>query len=253
VSPAIFGSHFMTHPTRYILTYLSIAFVPFIVIAQNPDTSVYHLTHSTTGFLNRTNDGDAYLVNNNLRFNISKKRISANATNSWIYGSQESGLTNNDFSSIVDFNLLKSVSKFYYWGLASYDRSFSLKIDHRVQAGFGPGYTVVNTRKVYLVVSDGPLYENTKLYDTSQYNTVRNSFRIRYRMVVLKNITIDGTNFHQQSFLSGKDYIIKSVNTVSYKLNNWLSFSVAINYNKLNITHKESLLCNVGFTFDRYF
>jgi hypothetical protein len=37
-------------------------------------------------------------------------------------------------------------------------------------------------------------------------------------MVIRKNITIDGVNFHQQSLLSGKDYIIKATNTVSVKL-----------------------------------
>jgi hypothetical protein len=221
--------------------------------AQNPDTSVYHLTHSTTGFINRTTDGNSYLVNNNLRFNVSKKRISANSTNSWIYGSQETGLTNNDFSSTLDFNLFKSVSKFYYWGLATYDKSYSLKIDNRFQTGLGIGYTVIDNKNIYLVISDGPLYETSKLYDTSQYETVRNSFRLRYKMVIRKNITIDGVNFHQQSLLSGKDYIIKATNTVSVKLSNWLSLTVAVQYNKLNITQKETLLCNFGFTFDRYF
>jgi hypothetical protein len=238
---------------KYVIFISGILLLHMKGFAQNPDTSVYHLTHSTTGFVNRTTDGNSFLVNNNLRFNISKKRISTNSTNSWVYGSQESGLTNNDFSSTLDFNLLKSVSKFYYWGLASYDKSYSLKIDNRVQMGLGVGYTVVDSKRVYLVLSDGPLYETSKLYDTSQYETVRNSFRIRYRMVIRKNITIDGVNFHQQSFLSAKDYIIKATNTVSVKLNNWLSLTVAVQYNKLNITKKETLLCNFGFTFDRYF
>jgi hypothetical protein len=241
---------------KLVIRFISLSVILLIYInssAQNPDTSVYHLTHSTTGFVNRTTDGNSYLVNNNLRFNISKKRISTNSTNSWVYGSQESGLTNNDFSSTLDFNLFKSVSKFYYWGLATYDKSYSLKINNRVQTGLGIGYTVIDNKKIYLVFSDGPLYETSKLYDTSQYETVRNSFRIRYRMVIRKNITIDGVNFHQQSFLSGKDYIIKSTNTLSVKLNTWLSLIVAVQYNKLNITQKETLLCNFGFTFDRYF
>jgi hypothetical protein len=116
---------------KLVIRFISLSVILLIYInssAQNPDTSVYHLTHSTTGFVNRTTDGNSYLVNNNLRFNISKKRISTNSTNSWVYGSQESGLTNNDFSSTLDFNLFKSVSKFYYWGLATYDKSYSLKI-----------------------------------------------------------------------------------------------------------------------------
>lgn len=221
--------------------------------AQNPDTSVYHIIHNTTGFVNRTNDGNSFLVNNNLRFNISKKHISASASGSWIYGSQKAGLTNNDYSTIIDFNLLKSVSRVYYWGLAAYDKSYSLQINNRLQMGAGIGYTVLENKSVYFVVSDGPLYETSKLYDTTLYETVRNSFRLRYRFNISKRVVIDGTSFHQQSFLSAEDYIIKSTNTLSLKLNTWLSLTLALNYNKLNITHKENLLCNFGFRFDRYF
>jgi hypothetical protein len=242
-----------THFYRGVMFMIFLLPICFHLYAQNPDTSVYHLTHNTTGFINRTNDGNSYLVNNNLRFNISKKRFSANTVNSWIYGSQESGLTNNDFSSTLDFNLFKSINKFYYWGLATYDKSFSLQINNRFQTGAGIGYTAIDNKTIYLVFSDGPLYETSQLYDTAQYNTVRNSFRIRYRMVIRKNIILDGTNFQQQSLLSRQDYIIKSTNTLSVKLNTWLSLTVALTYNKLNITRKENLLCNFGFTFDRYF
>lgn len=221
--------------------------------ASAQDTAIYRITHSSTGFANRTTDGNSFLVNNNLRFSLTKKRFSTNATNSWIYGAQESRPTNNDFSSAVDFNLFKSVSPFYYWGFVTYDKSYSLKINDRVQAGLGLGYTVANTPSVYVVISDGPLYEYSKLYDTSQYQTVRNSLRLRYRFIIRKMVVLEGTNFYQQSLLSGEDFILKATNTGSLKLNNWLSFTVAVNYNMLNVTKKENLLCNFGFTIDRYF
>jgi hypothetical protein len=240
--------------TRYFL--LASCFILLFhtrLSAQNPDTSVYHIRHNATGFLNKATNGNSYMINNNLRFNISKKHVSMNIVGGWIYGAQATGLTNNDYTAAMDFNLFKSAGRIYYWGLVTYDKSYSLKLTNRAQLGGGIGYTVVDNKDAYFVISDGPMYENSKLYDETMYSTVRNSFRLRYRFIIRKIIVIDGTNFHQQSVLDINDYIIKSNNTVSLKLNNWLSLSVAVNYNKLSATNKENLLCNFGFTFDRYF
>lgn len=217
------------------------------------DTTSYHIDESATGFVNRAKDGNAYLVNNNLLFSVLRRNISLNAASSWVYGEQETGLTNNDISASIDANLFKTVSKFYYWGLVTYDKSYSLKINNRGQAGMGIGYTLIDRDDASLVLSDGPLYETSKLYDTSEYQTVRNSLRIKYRFVIGKRLVLDGTNFLQNSLLSEQDYIIKANNNLSFKLNNWLSLTIATAYNKLNQTHSETLLCNFGFRVERTF
>jgi hypothetical protein len=220
---------------------------------RTSDSTLYYINHTSTGMINYTNDSRAYLLNNLLKFNINRKRVSLNTANSWIYGTQETGLTNNDFNSYVDLNLLKDVQKIYYWGLMNYDKSYSLKIDDRLQTGAGLGYNLITHPDLYINLSDGFLYERTSLYDTSTYSTVRNSLRIKYHIVVGKIITFDGTNFFQPSLFSEKDYIIKCMNSVSFKLKTWLSFTVSTTYNKLNITKNENFLCNVGLTFQKTF
>jgi hypothetical protein len=218
---------------------------------RTTDSTLYSINHASTGIINYTNVSRSYLLNNLLKINIIRKRISVNTTNGWIYGSQQTGLTNNDFTSAVDVNLLKAVQKFYYWGLVTYDKSYSLKINNRMQSGAGIGYNLFTKPNFNLILSDGLLYERTSLYDTSVYQTVRNSFRIKYRVVIASIITLEGTNFLQQSFASEKDYIIKLNNSISLKLKNWLSFTTSIIYNKLNISKNENFLCTIGFSFQK--
>lgn len=220
--------------------------------AQSSDTARYNLRFSTTGFVNRTNDGSAYLLNNNLRLGIQTNKIEANASGGWVYGRQESGLTNNDFSTAIDFNLLKEQRRLYYWGLLTYDKSYSLSIHNRLQAGAGAGYTLINKRTVVLVLSDGPLYESADLYDTA-YITLRNSFRLKYEVIVAKIIVLEGTNFLQSSVFDATDYVVKAMNNISVKLNSWLSITASTTYNKLNLVAKENLLVNFGFRIDRRF
>jgi hypothetical protein len=104
-----------------------------------------------------------------------------------------------------------------------------------------------------LVVSDGLLYEETSLYETSKYETFRNSFRIKHKFVFKKLITLEGSHFWQQSLSSWDDYIIKSNATLSIKLKSWLSLTGALTYNKVNINRQENFLLNVGLSFEKYF
>jgi hypothetical protein len=220
---------------------------------RTADTTLYLINHSSTGIFNYTNESRSYLLNNLLKFNIVRKRISVNTTNGWVYGSQQTGLTNNDFLSAVDVNLFKTQRKLYYWGLATYDKSYSLKIDKRLQTGAGVGYNLFRKPSFNIILSDGILIEYADLYDTIAYVTTRNSFRIKYHILIGKVITFDGINFYQQSFLSAEDYILKFTNSVSFKLKNWLSFTISTVYNKLNISKKENFLCTVGLNFQKTF
>src|SRR3954462_4453 len=109
-------------------------FSSVITYAQLNDSIHHYVNFASTGIINKTNNGDSYVLTNGLKFNISKKNIRLNSTSSWIYGEQQKSLTNNDFISALDFNLSRPGSKFYYWGLANYEKSFSLKINNRIQA-----------------------------------------------------------------------------------------------------------------------
>lgn len=229
----------------------------FTGMAQFNDSTHYYVSYGSTGIINQTNDGKSYVLNNNFKFNVRKKSISLNATNSWIYGQQDRNLTNNDFISSLDFNLYKGPRHFFYWGLLNYTSSFSLKINDQLQTGAGGAYDIIDRKFAYLNVSDGLLYEksNLLLNDTTRdvYSTARNSFRLRFRFEIQQLFVIDGTSFVQNSLSHSSDYIVKSITNFSVKLRKWLSFTTSVNYNRLNRTQRETLLLNFGLTAEKYF
>jgi len=226
-------------------------------LAQFNDTTNYFASLSATGIVNRTNNGNSYVLNNGIKFNIYRKSVALNTTNSWIYGHNQDRLTNNDFSSGADVSLFKNERHLYYWALANYDKSYSLKINFRVQAGGGVGYYVLDRANLVIQLSDGLLYERSDLYDTeaslNRYDIARNSFRLKFRIAAGNILTIDGSHFLQHALSDASDYIIRSNTSVALKLNKWLNFAVAVSYNKLSVTGRENFLLNFGLIAERYF
>ncbi len=229
------------------------------VFFQEPDTTIYRIGFTGTGNMNRTaTNGTTYIFNNSLRFSVDKKILTVNMFSNWIYGQNPTKKTNNDYQVIMDADLFKHTRKLYYWGLAGYEKSLSLKIYDRYQVGGGLGYTLVDSRKINLVLSDGLLYEKSALrepdkYGRSGYETVRNSLRLKNRLVIHELVTLDGVHFWQQSLSDGDDYIFRTTNTVSFRLKKWLSLTVGLTYNKVKFTESENLLFNYGLTLENVF
>jgi len=227
--------------------------------AQFSDTTNYFVHFGSTGIINNTNETDSYVLNNTLRFSVYKKRMSLNTTNTWIYGRNQDAITNNDFNASLDFSLFKTFEHFYYWGLGTFEKSVSLKINHRIQTGLGVGYQLIDKPNSLVVVSDGILYEASDLYDTPEtgldttYSTYRNSFRVKFRFVFKERVTLDGSNFLQHSLEDRHDYIVRSQTNLSVKLVKWLSFTTSVTYNKLNTTRRENLLITFGLSIEKYF
>jgi hypothetical protein len=226
--------------------------------AQYSDSVHYYLGYTASGNVNQTNDGRSYLLNNALKAGIRQKKISFNLSNSWIYGAQNSQLTNNDFQSALDVNFYTGIPHFYYWGLGNYTTSYSLKINHQVQGGAGAAYSVVDTKDNYLNLSDGILYEKSDLYlnDTTRdrYNTFRNSARLSFKFSLVKNIVIvNGTGFLQNSLSNSDDYIIRANAGLAVKLKKWLALTAGVTYNRFNRTRRENMLFTYGVTIERYF
>jgi len=221
------------------------------------DSVHYHVYYGSTGIINKTNDGNSFVLNNALRFNINKKIITLNFSNSYVYGEQQTRKTNNDFSSTIDFDIYKNIQKLYYWGLGTFDKSYSLKIKHRYQGGVGLGYTFLKTKTADLVVSDGIIYERSDVEKADNtednYGTLRNSARLKYRWVINDLLILEGVSFLQNSLSDKSDYILKSNNNALIKLRKWLNFTTAINYNKLTKTQRENLLITFGLTMEKYF
>jgi hypothetical protein len=226
------------------------------VICQVKDSVTYYINFAGTGNINETNSGTSYIFNNALKFNINKKILNINTTNSWIYGENNSSKTNNDFLSVLDVDLFKNTHRWYYWALAGYEKSFSLKINDRVQTGLGVGFNALSREKATIVLTDGILYEASYLseldvYGRNRYETLRNSFRLKYKFKIRDFISIDGVNFLQNSFSDKDDYIIRSTTNLSIRLYKWLSFTAALTYNKLNLTDRENLLFNYGLMIEK--
>lgn len=237
---------------KWILILLSV-FNFVLLKAQYNDSTFYHLALIATGSLNETNTGNAYLLNNGLNFGIKKKDVVLNSSTNWLYGKQNSQLSNNDFSSTLNFNLYKSIPHFYYWGLLNYASSYSLKINHQVQAGLGIAYNFIDQENFYINVSNGIVYDSSNLLSNTNYDTYRNSLRIQYRLKIKELILFEGSNFMQNSFANGNDYIIRSTNKLGIQLKKWISLTTSLNYNRMNITQSENLNLTYGITLDKYF
>jgi hypothetical protein len=210
-----------------------------------------------TGIVNRTNDASSYTIANGLRFGVSKKAITLNSNTNWVYGEQQDRLTNNDFLTSLDLNIYSKLKNFYYWGLGTYESSYSLKVNNRTQAGAGIAYSIVDRPTLFINVSDGILYEfaDLKLSDSTKdvYSTFRNSFRFRFRYVFKDRVTIESTSFVQNALEKNDDYILSSTNSLSLKIIKWISFTTLLKFNKVNRTNRENLLLTFGLTAEKYF
>lgn len=228
-------------------------------LAQFNDSINYYVNFTSAGIVNKTNEGSSHNLNNHLRFSISKRRVSMNTSMQWLYGRQLGLSVNNDLTAAVDINLYNRNSRrLYYWGLALYETSLSLKINDRFQGGVGIGHNVVDKPHLVVILSDGVLYEKSDLYqdieDISQdYETYRNSFRLKFRWVIKERVTLDGSDFLQHSLADKKDYIIKSNTNIAIRLVKWLSFTTSLTYNKITKTERENLLLTFGLTVEKYF
>jgi hypothetical protein len=236
--------------------FLAVSFFFFCVataFGQFNDSTFYRINVTSTGSINKTNDGRSYLLNNGLSFGVKRKDIVLNAANTFVYGNQNGTLTNKDFSSSLTFNLYKTLPKFYYWGLLNYNTAYSLKINNQFLGGLGVAYNFLDSKNSYLNLSDGILYDKSNLLTNLDYNTFRNSFRLAFRFSFNDVVVIDGSNFLQNSLSNGNDYIIRSNTAVSFKLRKWISLTTALNYNRMNITRRENLLLTYGVTIDKFF
>lgn len=225
--------------------------------AQFSDSITHYFRVAASGNLNRSNNATAYLLSNEARYSVRKKRTTLNTVATWLYGEQGSRLTNNDFVATADFNLYRDSSNLYYWALANYTTSYSLKINNQVQTGLGLAYNFVNTASAWLNLSDGILYERSHLAtgdpNRNQYHTFRNSLRLAYRFIIRKNLTVAGTNFLQSSLGNGNDYIVRTSNSLVLKLNQWISVGTTISYNQFKRTGTENLLFTYGIVAEKYF
>jgi len=224
---------------------------------QFNDSIHYRVSYAATGTINRATEGRSYVLNNAFNFDVNKKYMSLNNSNSWVYGEANGKKNLNDFSSSLNFDINRAIRTWYFWGLASYTTSYSLRIRGQFQAGGGIGHNTIRKPQAELVISDGILFERSNLYDAADEKKAavlaRNSLRIKYRFVIGKTVVIDGMHFWQPALSDFNDYIVRSTNGLSVNLNKWLSITTSLAYNRFNQTGRENLLINFGLTAQKYF
>jgi Protein of unknown function, DUF481 len=227
----------------------------------HPD-STYDISFLGAGSINRTSTDITYLINNDLKFMITQDTTFAlTFDNNWVYGTDHHQLTNNDYSSVLQFDLgrhkYKNHPHFYYWALANYNTSYSLKVNSQVLAGAGAAISIFDGAHVKLNLSDGPVFDQSSvvLPDSSHlsYHTVRNSFRIAFKFEIKDLIVIDGSDFLQNSFNMGSDYIIRSTTNLSLKINKWLQLTSSLLFNEQKRTESTNLLFTYGIKIDKSF
>ena len=225
--------------------------------AQFNDTTHYSVNYATTGSINKTNDGNTYLLNNAAKLGIKEKAFNLNFSNTWIYGKSNQALTNNDFSSTLDFNLYSHIPHFFYWGLANYNTSASLKINNQLLAGAGVAYSILDTKVSYLNISDGFLFDSSDLILTDGvrdvYQTYRNSLRVVFKFTIRNFIVLNSSSFYQPSMTKKDDYNLKSDSGLAFKLNKWLNLTTALSYNRVSRTDRDNLLFTYGLAFEKFF
>ena len=116
------------------------------------DTTKYHWSWAATGNINNTNTVSSYLISNAASVSAARKKSTLNLSTSWVYGAQATNLTNNDFTSTLDFSMYKTLRHFYYWGLLTYNTSLSLRVNNLLQSGGGFGYNLVDKKMAAVIV-----------------------------------------------------------------------------------------------------
>lgn len=231
--------------------------------SHHTDTAHFHYSYSGTGTLNNTNSLHSFVVGQLLKLSLLKKSSAINFTNDWVYGKQNSSLTNNDLTSSLDMGIYKTLKHFYYWGMANYTTSVSLLIHQQEQAGLGPGYTIIDKKKAALLVSDGIIYEHGDLYDSLYggsngntyqrdiYHVFRNSFHLLFHWVIRDRYTLDGSGFWQNALSNWNDYNLRITGGGSIKLEKWLALTAAVVYDRFTRTRSRNMLLTFGATIQR--
>jgi hypothetical protein len=239
-----------------VLSFCSV-FLIYSANGQFTDSARHFVGYSGTGIINNTETSHSHVFRNVFQAGFNYGSTSGNAMFGWVYGKLNKVRSNNDFESAVDIDYRIDSSKFKVWVLGTYDKSLSLKINQRLQAGSGVSYDVYRKGNNRLNISDGILYESSDLLlpgDVNDiYHTWRNSFRVKYTVHVKQLLQLSGTHFLQNSLSDGSDYNIRSQSALSVKVFSFVSFTTAVTYNKINRLDRQNFLLTVGLAMQKYF
>ena len=228
-------------------------------VAAPSDTTQYKLGLVNTGILNHTRVINTYTLSNTVRLGIRGKKTELDAMANYTYGVTDNELVNNDLTASISGNRYVFTNRrFYAWGLGAYESSYSLGVASRTQLGAGIAWSPIDSPRAYLNFSEGVLVETSNIRQgdstTSTQQTLRNSFRLRFRFSTLNDgIVFEGTNSIQNSFKDFGDYLLRLNNSLTVKVYKGVGLTAAAAYNKVTATNRENLLLTLGFRVEYIF
>lgn len=204
---------------------------------------------TTDNFLNGSlNNGNT--SNINLAYNgnntISINKLDINSTIN--YSNRFSPkLNQNEFNQRLNISHLYK----YFYNFCNYQYNYSLlrkfKYDNLIGAGIG---FKKNEGKFKFSLSYAILIQETQTFSDIYIKNIRQSFRIKYNLIILKMITISSEYYYQPS-ISINDYYIIGNTKITFKNNKGmtLNFQDNINYNNTNnIKLIHNLNIGIGYS-----
>lgn len=241
----------------YIILYLLFIGLHSLAQAKLDSTKIY-IDYTSTGAINKTQNSSSFLLNNSFNIVVKKTNFSFLYDISYLYGEQDSKLTNKDFSTTLNIDEYKYApfKNTFYWSLVIYNSIYSLLINQQKEMGFGLAYFVVNSKDRHLSISDGIIYDESNFdfngYDT-EHNAYRNSLKVKFHFLFKDMFQLDGLTYIQNSFIDNGDYIIKSKSSISFKICKWLSVGSTVIYNKSSFIERQNLLLTYGLFINKNF
>jgi hypothetical protein len=224
---------------------------------QFNDTVSYNVGISSSGTYNKTNTNIAYLLNNSVKAGLRREDVSLNTSLKYLYGVQQQKKVNDDLNMVIEINLYKTFPHFNYWVLFNYNKIYSLRINHQLQAGGGIAYNIIDRKNFTFNISDGLLYDynDVLLNDVGRevYDTPRNSFRLQVKSSFRDLLVFQVSGYLQNSLQRSDDYIIRNDASLSLKLVKWLNLIAKSSYNQYSRNNRENLFMTYGLSFDKYF
>ncbi len=230
-----------------------------LIFAKKADTipKFHKLQINANGSLNITPLDRVYLLNNQIGYSFTKDRVELNSNAKWIYGFNNSGLVNNDFTGTLDGNFFHDTEKrFNSWILGSFVSSYSLRIISEYQGGAGVAYLFFDDKKnktFNLKISNGLIIEESHFYNPeniqSNYNILRNSLKVNFKLLMLnKRITMESATMWQPALNKANDYNFRTSATLNIPIWEFLSLQTRYEYNFITRTQRENTLLNYGIT-----
>ncbi|HRP89694.1 MAG TPA: DUF481 domain-containing protein [Edaphocola sp.] len=242
---------------KIVFLFLLILISSHTLWAQFNDSVHFKTTMSLSGNFNKTSEGLTMLFNNGVGFGIKYEDLEVNSSGKWLYGKNPQQLTNNDWTASADFDFNTEHKPLNLWGLFNFSSSYSLNVNYKYQSGIGFVYKFFDSSDFKLSISDGILYDyssvNTSNTDKLEYETYRNSLRVKASYNFNQKIKSNLVFYHQPSLNLKNDYIISSNLNLSFKIWKWINFNTGLTYNKNSKTDKENLIMTYGIVSERFF